>query len=88
MLEEIAKRFLDEGILGWILVASWIILGSAVLLLWRVWRADDKEWAEERNALYKEARIQDKERFQEMLTTIQHVQVTLTELKVIVQQLL
>lgn len=86
MLEEIAKKFLAEGILGWVLVASWIILGSALIMLWRVWRAEEKEWTQERAALYKDARTQEKEQFSLMLQTFQSIQTTLAELKILVQQ--
>jgi hypothetical protein len=82
MLDEIAQQLITKnGLLGTLLVASWCILGGVIIALWKVWRAEEKQWNEERTALYKESQAQEKDRFKTMLDTFQSVNTVLVEIK-------
>lgn len=84
MIDKIIDALLADprnGLLGILLVASWIVLGGVIGLIWNVWRAEEKQWNAERAAIYQDAQAQERERFKDMLTTMQNVNAVLSEIK-------
>lgn len=84
MIDKIIDALLADprnGLLGILLVASWIVLGGVIGLIWNVWRAEEKQWNAERAAIYQDAQAQERERFKDMLMVMQNVNAVLSEIK-------
>ena len=66
MIEKIVDALIADprnGLLGLLLMASWIVLGGTIGVIWRVWRAEERQWKQ----------MMERERFKEMLATMQSV---------------
>lgn len=84
MIEKIVDAIIADprnGLLGILLAASWILLGGTIGIIWRMWRAEERQWNRERAALYQDAQMMERERLKEMLATMQSVNAVLSEIK-------